>query len=195
MEYNETINNFLEVNYTFLLECATNILKGNKTEPGDLIAELCLYLYDNENKLSHYVGRQPLLAFSLSWMSLQARFKTTPFNRRYKRNVEYTDTDIKRMTNTPFEESNDDERLQDLQRIYTDDQCDKIMKVWEIIPELSKTNQIIYKAYFEDGLSYDKIKDNYTFFKKNGKKIIYYKSKASISKMVNNLKNEIKKKL
>jgi hypothetical protein len=69
------------------------------------------------------------------------------------------------------------------------------MSVQAILPNLSKTNQILYNAYFNEGLSYDKIKTRYKFFKRNGNKIIYYKSKVSIFNMMTELKNEIKKNL
>lgn len=197
MSYNEIINKFIEDNYTFLLECSTNILKGQKTEPGDLIAELCLYIYDNESKLSLLEGHNALLAFSISWMNLQSRYKTTPFNLKYKRDVDYTESDLKKIDNIIEEEVEIEisDKLKDLKRIYTDKQCENILKVNEIIPELSITNQIIYKLYFEDLLSCDKIKNRYNFFKKQGDKITYYKSKSSIAKMVNELKSEIRKKL
>jgi hypothetical protein len=193
MEYKKIIDDFIKEKYNFLTECATNILKGKKTNPSDLIAELFIYLYDNEEKLNPYIDIDMLLGFSVSWMNNQARWNTTPFNRKYQINIEFDESILTDLPDIVDEDI--DPYINDLKRIYTDEQIDKIMKVNEIVPTLSKTNQIIYNAYFNEGLSYDKIKDQYTFFKRNGKKIIYYKSKVSIFNLMSDLKNEIKKKL
>lgn len=195
MEYNKTINNFIESNFNFLLECANNILKGKKTDPNDLIGELIIYLYDHPEKIEPYLDIDMLLGFSVSWMNNQARWKTTPFNRKYQINIEFDESVLNDIVESSINDGDEDEYVKDLSTIYTDEQIEKIIKVKSIVPTLSKTNQIIYNAYFNEGLSYDKIKDNYTFFKRNGNKIIYYKSKVSIFNLMTDLKNEIKKKL
>lgn len=193
MKYKKTIDDFIVKQYNFLNECATNILKGKKTNPSDLVAELFIFLYDNEEKLNPYIDMDMLLGFSVSWMNNQARWSTTPFNRKYQINIEFDESVLKDIVDTQTDDI--DPYINDLKSIYTDEQIEKILKVKSIVPTLSKTNQIIYNAYFNEGLSYDKIKDNYTFFKRNGKKIIYYKSKVSIFNLMTDLKNEIKKKL
>jgi hypothetical protein len=102
---------------------------------------------------------------------------------------------IKEIEEIDFDNINDDEYINDLRTIYTDEQINKILKIHDIYPELSKINKILFDAYFLKGLSYDKIKDQYTFFRtKNGKKV-YYKSKKSIYNLMIELKNEIKSKL
>jgi len=195
MTYNETISKFIETQFKFLHECATNILKGKKTDPNDLLAELTIYLYDNQTKLEPYIDINMLLGFSVSWMNNQARWKTTNFNRKYQINIEFDESILKDIIDDIPDETIDDPYIKDLKRIYTDDQVEKIMSVQAILPNLSKTNQILYNAYFNEGLSYDKIKTRYKFFKRNGNKIIYYKSKVSIFNMMTELKNEIKKNL
>lgn len=194
MEYNEIINSFITKEFEYLLECATNILKGKKTDPNDLVAELTIYLYDNREKLEPYIDINMLLGFSVSWMNNQARWKTTNFNRKFQINVEFDESTLNDLVETNITEG-EDEYIKDLRTIYTDEQVDRIMRVNEIVPTLSQTNKILYNAYFNEGLSYDKIKDNYLFFKRNGKKIIYYKSKVSIFNLMKGLKNEIRKKL
>jgi len=85
--------------------------------------------------------------------------------------------------------------MRDLRNVYTEEQVEKIMKVHDIYPTLSNVNRILFDAYFMENLSYDKIKEKYTFFRtKDGKKI-FYKSKKSIYNLMLELKNEIKRKL
>jgi hypothetical protein len=194
MIYNDIINKFITENFKFLLECATNILKSKKTDPNDLVAELTIYLYDHQSKIEPYLDINMLLGFSVSWMNNQARWATTNFNRKYQINIEFDESILQKMVHTTVDSLEDDD-IKDLRTIYTDEQVEKILKVRSIVPTLSRTNQIIYNAYFNEGLSYDKIKDRYTFFKRNGKKIIYYKSKVSIFNLMTDLKNEIRKKL
>lgn len=90
----------------------------------------------------------------------------------------------------------EDEYIQDLRRIYNDDQVNNILKIHDIYPNLSKVHKILFQAYFIEGLSYDKIKDKYDFFRtdKNGK-TVHYKSKKSIYNLMNELKEEIKRQL
>lgn len=192
--YKEIIDEFVSINFNFLLECAKNIVKSKKTDGNDLVAELVLYLYDHPQKIEPYLDIDMLLPFSISWMNLQSKWKTTNFNRKYQINIEYDELVLENIAddNIPIPE---DPYIQDLRKVYTDEQIKKILKVYDIYPSLSKTSQIIFKAYFEEGLSYDKIKDKYKFFKKVGNKIVYYKSKATIFTLMTNLKNEINNKL
>jgi hypothetical protein len=196
-EYKKTIDTFITARYNYLCECASNILKGKKEEYGDLVAELVIYLYNNQDKLDPYISIKMLEGFSVSWLKLQAQYDNTPFMRKYKRNNEEEGT-IERISDTTEDVTDDiteDEYIKDLRRIYTDNQVENIMKIHEIYPTLTIPHQILFKAYFMEGLSYDKIKDKYTFFEnKNGRKV-YYKSKVSIFNLMTDLKNEIKKKL
>lgn len=196
-EYKRTIDTFVTNRYPYLLECATNILKGKKEEPGDLVAELMIYLYDNQEKLDPYISIKMLEGFSVSWLKLQAQYDNTTFMRKYKKNNEREDIGdrIKEVEDIIEEEGPEEEYIKDLRRVYTDSQVDNIMKIHNIFPTLTTAHQILFKAYFIEGLSYDKIREKYTFFEnKNGKKI-YYKSKVSIFNLMNDLKGEIRKKL
>jgi hypothetical protein len=135
-------------------------------------------------------------------MRIQGQFDNTPFSRKMNINKrhdnigdEHIIDKIKEIEEIDFDNINDDEYINDLRTIYTDEQINKILKIHDIYPELSKINKILFDAYFLKGLSYDKIKDQYTFFRtKNGKKV-YYKSKKSIYNLMIELKNEIKSKL
>ena len=52
MEYKKTIDNYITERYSYLYKCATNILLNNKRaiEAGDLVSELVIHLYENEQK-------------------------------------------------------------------------------------------------------------------------------------------------
>lgn len=209
-QYKKTIDAFLTQRFHFLFECAGNILKSKSADPSDLIGELVIYLYDHQLKLQPYLdGTLPdlmimkgtmLEGFSVSWMRLQAAHATTPFNRKHNLNSGKTEESF----NTSDEYDNiidetidfcEDDYIKDLRTIYSDCQVENILKIHTIYPNLSEVHKILFKAYFMEGLSYDKIRERYTFFReKNGKKV-YYKSKKSIYNLMLELKNEIKKNL
>lgn len=201
-EYKKLIGDFLSTRYSFIYECATNILKNKKTEAGDLVSELAIFLYDNKDKLEPYIDIKMLEGFSVSWMRIQGQFSNTPFSKKMSvnpRHEDIADKSIVEKIHYPeeidFDHINDDEYIKDLRTIYTDEQINSILKIHDIYPGLSKINKILFDAYFLKGLSYDKIKDQYSFFRiKNGKKV-YYKSKKSIYNLMIQLKEEIKSKI
>lgn len=194
-EYKKLIDVFIADNYKYLHTCAENILKRRRHFSFDLVSELILFLYGNQNKLEDYIDIKMLQAFCVSWMKLQCKYKTTPFSRKYLE-PEYneTQTPIADVIEVDVEFGEED-YVKDLRVNYTDNQIKKILDIHQIYPTLSPVNKILFDAYFIEGLSYDKIKDKYTFFRtKNGKKI-YYKSKKSIYNLMKDLKDEIKNKL
>lgn len=193
-DWKKHIDIFIGKNWKFIEECANNIMKGKKNNAGDLLGELCLFLYEQQDKVVPYCANDnSLKAFCLSWMKLQAQYASTPFNRKYTPNAQ-----AEEMPDVPATDETvpEDEYIQDLRRVYTDEQVDKILKIHDIYPGLSKVHKILFQAYFIEGLSYDKIKDRYDFYRtdKNGKKI-HYKSKKSIYNLMKELKDEIKKNL
>ena len=197
-EYKRAIDDFLTQQWSFLLQCSKNILKSKKTDPNDLVAELVVFLYDNQAKLEWNVSIQMLTGFSLSWMKLQSQYKSTPFNRKYQnRNEEVSEVSMEeQFIDFQPEDLSEDEYVTDLRRVYTDEQIENILKIHDIYPTLNKTEKILFDAYFIENLSYDKIKDKYTFFRvdKNGKKK-FYKCRVSIFHLMKDLKNNIRGKL
>lgn len=188
------IDCFIQRNWKFLNECSKNIMKGKKNDPGDLLGDLVIFLYDRKDKVEIYCeSDNSLKAFCISWMKLQSQYASTPFNRMHTPKAGADD-----MPDMAGDEASipEDPYIQDLRRVYTDAQVDNILKIHEIYPGLSKVHKILFQAYFIEGLSYDKIKEKYDFFRtdKNGKKI-HYKSKKSIYNLMNELKEEIKKHL
>jgi hypothetical protein len=198
-EWKTHIDKFINSKYDFIRTCAKNIMKGKKLNYDDLVSELVLFIYDNQERLLPYLSNDPntyndLTAFSISWMKLQAKYSTTPFSKKYNNMAtEWEMPEIATEVNADLDEA---DYIKDLKTIYTDDQVENILKIHEIYPTLSKSQQILFKAYFLEDLSYDKIKEKYHFFRKdkNGK-VVYYKSKKSIYNLMLELKNEIKGKL
>lgn len=195
-EYKKTIDDFLTTRYEYIIECATNILKGKREEPGDLVAELVIYLYNNKEKLDPYISIKMLEGFSISWLKLQAQYNNTTFMRKYRKNNNSEGAEQRMIDNAEvINDITEDEYIQDLRRVYTDDQVENILKIHDIYPNLKKPQQILFDAYFLEGLSYDKIREKYTFFENKKGKRVFYKSKVSIFNLMKDLKNEIKKNL
>jgi hypothetical protein len=194
-EYKRMIDNFLSIKYNFLCECANNITFKMKTNPTELVSELAIFLYENKEKLEPYMEGKMLEGFSVSWLKIQGRYKSSPFNRKcLYQNDKMTDQ-IPDLEAPEQSIETEDPYITDLRNVYSDEQIENILKIHDIYPSLHPSHQILFKAYFIEDLTYDKIKDKYTFFKVvNGKKI-NYKSKYSIHKMMMDLKNEIKKNL
>ena len=194
-QYKKTIDTFLEARYDFLCDCATNITFKMKTDPHELVSELAIFLYANKEKLEPYMDGKMLEGFSVSWLKIQGRHKSSPFNRKcLYQNDKMTDQ-IPDLETSEQTHETEDEYITDLRRIYTDEQIENILKIHDIYPTLHASHQILFKAYFIEDLTYDKIKDKYTFYKIVNGKRINYKSKFSIHKMMMDLKKEIKKKL
>jgi hypothetical protein len=203
IEYKKIVDDFINRRWDFLNEVANNISKNKNIDSGDLVSELLLFLYDNKIKLQPYIDINMLEGFSVSWMRLQAQYDTTPFNIKYKGKTSKTDYIEDKNGEMPFEiedekidldHFDEDEYVKDLRNIYNDNQINNILKVHDIYPNLSKVNKMLFDAYFMEGLSYDKIKDKYTFFRtdKNGKKR-YYKTRFSVYQLMIKLKEEIKR--
>jgi hypothetical protein len=189
IEYKRFIDQFLIENYKFLNECAKNILKGKKTDYNDLVAELTIYLYSNKTKLIDYIDIKMLQAFSVSWLKIQGRYKTSPFNIKYQ---SYSnESEMPEVSSSP-DEVVEDPYIKDLRNHFNDESVQKILYIHNQYGNLTKVQQILFDAHFIDGLSYDKIRSKYDFFReKNGKKV-FYKSKKSIYNMMNELKNDIR---
>lgn len=201
-EYKKIIDKFLEEKYRYLMDCASNIMKKkpHSSAAGDLVGELVIFLYDNQPKLQAYVDIEMLLGFSVSWLKIQSQYKTTPFARKYDPMPDKISIEdiLEKPSDEPIIEIDDldiDAYVKDLKTIYTDEQIANILKIHDIYPTLSAIGKIVFDAYFMEGLSMDKIRQKYSFFReKNGKKV-FYKGRQSIFYMLRDLKEEIKGKL
>ena len=196
-KYKEIIDKFIVEKYDYLMECAKNICRGKKIEHGELVSELAIFLYEGQEKLQSYVDIDMLLGFSVSWLKLQSQYDSTTFNRKHFPMSKISE-EIESVKEMPAEEGDsfdEDAYIKDLKSIYTDEQIEKILKIHDIYPNLDGINQTLFNAYFIEGLSMDKIKEKYSFFKEKNGTRKFYRSRQTIYYMVKELKNEIKRRL
>ena len=85
-----------------------------------------------------------------------------------------------------------DEYEKDLTSIFNEEQIEKLLSIERILGILTKSEMILFRAYFVENLSYDKIVKKYTFYREKDGKKITYKSKKSIYTLMNGLKLKIK---
>ncbi len=196
MDYTTTINNFINDRYKYLLTCAKNIMKNNMmgVTAEELLSELTIHLLTSPEKIQEYIDMGKLEAFCVSWMNIQGKYKTSPLNSKYNCKTYELDEVKQEMF------GDDDEHLEkvtlsdyekDLLVNFTPEQINKIKNVNEIYPLLSKSEKILFEAYFIENLSYDKIVKRYTFFRDKDGKIVKYKSKKSIYNLMKGLKEKI----
>jgi hypothetical protein len=195
MSYKKIIDTFLTKRYNYLMECSTNILKYNTiVEPTELVGELALYLYTNKPKIEEYLAIDKLEAFCVSWMTINGKYNTSPVNRKHsQREYEIDETYDVVCNDVGFDNHiGMDEYEKDLSNIFNEDQIKKILSMDKVIDKLTKSELILFKAYFVENLSYDKICKKYTFYREKDGKKITYKSKKSIYTLMNGLKNKIR---
>jgi hypothetical protein len=196
MDYKQIIDNYLNQRYTYLLKCAKNILLKNKTaiQAGDLISELVIHLYENEDKIKHYIEIDRLEGFCVTYLNLNGKYITSTLNKKYKLQFDELDDVMEKKLY-----SNDDEidfmdkdlYEKELYNFFNEEQVEKLLNINSILDQLTLPEQILFDAYFVKNLSYDKICAQYTFFKEKDGKRITYKSKKSIYNMMTNLKEKI----
>jgi len=200
MNYRTEIDKLLSTRYNYLITCAKNVLKKNRksslTAP-DIVSELAIYLYSNKEKVEEYILRDKLEAFAVRWIDIQTRYATSQLNIKYD-STKFNELDeVAERTLQEISVKDDPEDIDkneyelDLKNILSEEQIVKIMKIDGIINELTTSELILFKAYFIEDLSYDKIVKKYTFYREKDGKRIKYKSKKSIYNMMNELKNKI----
>jgi hypothetical protein len=197
MEYKKTIDNYINERYEYLYKCANNILLNNKRaiEAGDLVSELVIHLYENENKIQQYINMNKLEGFCITYMNLNGKYESSTLNKKYKLQfVELDNIMANKLSSVDEYDLIDvDEYEKELNKYFTQYQIEKILKIDSILNQLTIPEKILFDAYFVKNLSYDKICKSYTFFiEKNGKRV-KYKSKKSIYNMMNDLKEKINK--
>ena len=198
MSYKRIIDTFLTKRHKYLMECSRNILRYNQTiEPEELVGELALYLYTHKQKVEEFLAIDKLEAFCISWMTIQGKYNTSPVNKKHTMREYTTDEEYDIISvETKYDELIDmDDYEKDLTTFLSDSQIDKIKSMGKIIDELTKSEKILFNAYFIENLSYDKICKKYTFFREKDGKVVKYKSKKSIYTLMNALKIKIKNNL
>lgn len=190
--WKQTVDNFINVEWCSLNTISKSITKWNY-DSGDLLSELVIYLYDNEDKLLYYYNNNLMKGFCVTWMKTQIQHKTSTFRRKYVKNGgEYLENHPMDLPNNDFEK---DDWEKDMSNIFTDEQIEMVKKIYECYPLLTEAQKVLFKAHFIEGLSYDSIRKKYTFFREKDGKKVYYKSKKSIYNLMMTLKEKIKENL
>jgi hypothetical protein len=195
MNYKQLINDFIQDRYEYLTKYATTILyQNNLIEPSDLISELYLYLNENKDKVDGYIKINRLEAFAISWMNIQGKYRTsqvnTKFGNRFEELDEVTFHNLLEDSDIIYEMDKNEYEI-DLMTTFSQKQIEKIMRVDSIMHKLTKIEKILFKAYFVENLSYDKIAKQYTFSREKDGKRIKYKSKKSVYTLMKGLKEKI----
>jgi len=193
MNYKKLLDTYLSNRYDYLYKCAINILKNTTSnlEAGDLISELTIHLYTNEEKIQRYIAMDKLEGFCVTYMNLNGKYASSSLNKKYKVQFDELDNVLANKLGEETTYSNEDEYVQELEQHYTSEQITKILAVDAILNQLTLPEKILFDAYFVKNLSYDKICEQYTFFREKDGKKVTYKSKKSIYNMMTELKNKI----
>jgi hypothetical protein len=195
MTYKQTINDFINSRYEHLTKYATTILfQNNLITPTDLISELYIYLTENKEKVDAYIKINRLEGFAVSWMNIQGKYRTSQVNTKFGNRFEELDEATFHKIQEDYDmiyEMDKDEYEIDLMSTFTHKQIENIMRVDGVMHQLNKIEKILFKAYFVENLSYDKIAQQYTFYREKDGKKIKYKSKKSVYTLMKGLKNKI----
>lgn len=197
MDYKTIIDEYIKQRYTYLYKCAKNILLNNKSalEAGDLISELVIHLYENENKIQQYIAMDKLEGFCVTFLNLNGKYASSTLNKKYK--IQFDELDevmSNKLTSADeYDLIDKDEYEKELNKHFSQTQIEKILKIDSILSKLTIPEKILFDAYFVKNLSYDKITQQYTFYREKDGKRVTYKSKKSIYNMMNDLKNKINK--
>jgi hypothetical protein len=195
MTYKQTINDFINSRYEHLTKYATTILfQNNLITPTDLISELYIYLTENKEKVDAYIKINRLEGFAVSWMNIQGKYRTSQVNTKFGNRFEELDEATFHKTQEDYDmiyEMDKDEYEIDLMSTFTHKQIENIMRVDGVMHQLNKIEKILFKAYFVENLSYDKIAQQYTFYREKDGKKIKYKSKKSVYTLMKGLKEKI----
>jgi hypothetical protein len=195
MTYKQTINDFINSRYEHLTKYATTILfQNNLITPTDLISELYIYLTENKEKVDAYIKINRLEGFAVSWMNIQGKYRTSQVNTKFGNRFEELDEAKFHKTQEDYDmiyEMDKDEYEIDLMSTFTHKQIENIMRVDGVMHQLNKIEKILFKAYFVENLSYDKIAQQYTFYREKDGKKIKYKSKKSVYTLMKGLKEKI----
>lgn len=194
MSYKTKIDSFIKTDIKYLRECAKHCLQKTKMDPDDLVGELLIYLYSNEVKLSAHTSLQ---GFSVQWIRNESRWTVGKFNKKYAlskgENLDlllYKDLDLEHKQNeihlTDHIDYND--YYKDLLNVYPEQQVNRIVKIHSILSLLNEEEQMLYEAYFTEGMTYKDIQHNIKFRKGN----FTYNNPSIVYLRITALKDKIK---
>lgn len=178
------MDEYINKRYSFLRKCANNITKKRRAcANDDLLSELILYVYTNPTKIEKYISDELVFEkFCIKWMNSQFNWSNSPFNNKYRESIEYID-----ITNSSYEDESD-EIYKDLSSIYTDKQIDKIMFVYNFYDTLNPAEQLLFRLYFIERKSLEKIKNEVSFTKNK----MRYNNRTIVFLQIKKIKQKIK---
>jgi hypothetical protein len=160
--YKNTIDNFLSSNFDILNKISNHYVIGTNLPPNDLVMELIVYLYENEEKVISYIDSpSSLIRFSKKWLWNQAKVYTKnvgPSNFKGKfqildgggeADMVVSNYNINLELNTPYEE--------DLISVYNTEQIGKIVFTNDYFNQLCDVDKRLYNLHFKERLSHTKI--------------------------------------
>ena len=142
----QLINKFFEKRYSYLLECANNILKLIQRQDLKelLVSDSFLYIYDNRDKLKNKINNGEIESIAVNYMNQAVRWKNTPFKKAwvYQQNLEYKDK-----INADIQDDAQDSEDYELELE------DKMKYVLSKKVDLSIDKKQLFKYVFEDGIN------------------------------------------
>lgn len=174
MQTEEIINNFYKDRYSFILECANNILKLIKRQDLKelLVSDSFLYIYNNKEKLNDKIQNGSIESIAVNYMNQAVRWKNTPFKKTwvYKQTLEYKD----RIDYNIVDDNNDNYE-------YELELLDKMNHIEIKKQELSIDKQQLYNYVFKDGINNSRKLSEYTGL-----------ARTTCFYLIRDLKNELK---
>lgn len=174
MQTEEIINNFYKDRYSFILECANNILKLIKRQDLKelLVSDSFLYIYNNKEKLNDKIQNGGIESIAVNYMNQAVRWKNTPFKKTwvYKQTLEYKD----RIDYNIVDDNNDNYE-------YELELLDKMNHIEIKKQELSIDKQQLYNYVFKDGINNSRKLSEYTGL-----------ARTTCFYLIRDLKNELK---
>lgn len=174
MQTEEIINNFYKDRYSFILECANNILKLIKRQDLKelLVSDSFLYIYNNKEKLNDKIQNGSIESIAVNYMNQAVRWKNTPFKKTwvYKQTLEYKDS-----IDYNIVDDNKDNYEYELELL------DKMNHIEIKKQELSIDKQQLYNYVFKDGINNSRKLSEYTGL-----------ARTTCFYLIRDLKNELK---
>jgi len=186
--FNEFVSEFIKVNYNELRSVAEKNCNGTGFNTDDLLAELALYMYSNQEKIEDVLkNRQnktrPLVRWCNTWMYNQLQYPPSKYGSNFtgKFSNIFRGEASEEMVGSCKEVDYEKIDIQDL----TFDEQEKIVFIRSFLCKLNPFERKLYRMHFEDDLSHYKIS---THFKNDGKKV----SPSSIYLLIRELRQKIK---
>jgi len=161
MTTTNTISTFFTNRYSYLLECASNILKysGLSQLAPDLVTDCYTYIIDNQAKLDDKIQLGMIEPIAVRWMVMQMKWRGTKFKKEWI----YTDallvslneiiSDINssdkqtRLEDSLMSEVQDEEEILEIEKNHQD----KINHIKVYVSQMPVDKQLLFQMIYEQG--------------------------------------------